>query len=150
MKKTMFLLLAMVFLVGIPPAIANEIIAKEVAPQISETEPPLMLIRFKRNQLFNYYQPAMRKAVENAEKSAVGVNYEVVSLVPSNANGLSKSQVARYNKQATDNLKSVVAELTANGIDSTRIKISTQNSANIDQQEIRVYVNSNVVNPDAL
>lgn len=85
-----------------------------------EETPPLLEINFNRPTI--YFDRALAKGVEAAEMAKPGVVYEVVSYMPA---GASRQQNERMNQQASGELQSVISQLRAQGVQESRIVVTT-------------------------
>lgn len=113
--------------------------AEESAPAASQPE-ALMVVRFKPDQHYSYFERPLRKAVGAAEAQGSGNVYEVISYVPAQKGG-TPSAIARRNAKSEERLQSVMEEMTRNGVDPSRIRFRTEQAKSGDAQEIKIFVN---------
>lgn len=98
---------------------------------------PVMVVRF--NQGHVYYDDALIKVVNAAEKARPGASYSVVSRLP-DLSTLTADQQANIATRSSENLRDVVAIIQQQGVAASRIKIANQ-KAPVKSQEIAVFVN---------
>ena len=129
MKSAVLSLGLLVFFAWCAPASA---LAPAAAP---ETAKPLLVIRFNQEPV--HFTRALKQAVVNAEHIKAGVQYKVVSYVPS---GKRKGQAKVPADRAKKNLESVTAGIQQLGVDTSRIRASSETSDSARSQEIKVFV----------
>lgn len=114
---------------------ASVVTAPVAAMDTKEASRPLLVVRF--NQEHVYYQRALKQAVEGAEKARPGVSYHLVSTLPT---GNRKGAMRPSAEQAKANVSALVDTMKKLGVDASRIKTESANSASAMSQEVRIYV----------
>jgi hypothetical protein len=106
---------------GLPP-----VSGLDAVPQArAQANTPLLIIRFNQKRV--YFEPALTRAVGEAQGAKADVVYEVVSLVPPSA------------PDAQRRLDEVLATMVGLGVPGARVRVSQQ-AASTDSQEVHIYV----------
>lgn len=107
-------------------------------PSVVAQEPAVALLTVRFNQPHVYYDDALAKSVQAAERAKSGVIYEVLSTVP-DLSTLPPDQQQKLSGRAKDNLRNVVVKMQQQGVNAERIRIAEQ-TLKVRSQEIQVYV----------
>jgi hypothetical protein len=107
-------------------------------PSVVAQEPAVALLTVRFNQPHVYYDDALTKSVQAAERAKSGVIYEVLSTVP-DLSTLPPEQQQKLSGRAKDNLRNVVVKMQQQGVTAERIRIAEQ-TLKVRSQEIQVYV----------
>lgn len=99
----------------------NASAAAQAGGHDAEKQEPMLEVNFSQNHV--YFERALATGVKAAESVKPGVVYEVVSYVP--AEGGTRSQNERMNARAAEQVQAVVANLRAQGVQESRIRVST-------------------------
>ena len=101
------------------------------APQPTDQEKPLLVIRFNQHRV--YFDRALRQAVGAAERTRAGVHYDVLSLLPQTAN-------AQMEQEAKGQLADVLKVMMQSGVMQSRIRAQMKLSPEVTSHEIQIYV----------
>lgn len=120
---------------AVPPAEAAAVV--DTAPSVADAGgAALLTVRF--NQPHVYYDDALAKAVNEAEKAKPDVIYEVLSNMP-NLSSLPPDQQDKLSKRGQNNLRNVVIKMQQMGVPPQRIRVANQ-TLTLRSQEIQVFV----------
>jgi hypothetical protein len=117
------------------PAPAQRASISHAPPPASADSRPLVVIRFDRPDVV--YEQALYTAVSRALQRKPSATFELVAVAPAAG---SAAQVAVNSNASKRNAENVMRSLTNMGLPSDRISLSATTSADVQNNEVRLYV----------
>ena len=122
--------------VGPAPAPAQRASTQRNAPPAASSDSrPLVVIRFDRPDVV--YEQALYTAVSRALERKPTATFELVAVAPAAGNA---GQVAVNSNASKRNAENVMRSLTNMGLPADRISLSATTSADVQNNEVRLYV----------